>query len=165
MAVRYTDDEISSMLTERKPLPADWQTRIRLLSKSTHQERHLDVRGEHERVFRLILRKSLRDPMDFSVILAVREGASNRFFRLRRYNGKHQHSNSIESETFRDFHIHIATERYQRIGAREDHYARPTDRYGDYDKALKCLMKDANFEPPAGQSLDGAPSLFAESSP
>lgn len=165
MAVRYTEDEIASMLTEPKPLPTDWRARIRLRSKSSHQERHLEVRGEHGRVFRLILRKSLRDPKDFSVILAVREGASNRFFRLRRYNGKHQHSNSIESETFRDFHIHIATERYQRIGAREDHYARPTDLYDDYDEALNCLMKDANFAPPEGQSLDGAPSLFAESSP
>ena len=67
-------------------------------------------------------------------------------FRLRRQNGRsHEHTNQIEDETFYDFHIHIATERYQELGAREDAYARPTDRYGALRDALDCLFTDANF--------------------
>ncbi|MDZ7814842.1 MAG: DUF1828 domain-containing protein [Planctomycetota bacterium] len=39
---------------------------------------------------------------------------------MRRYNGKsHQHTNKIEGNTFFDFHIHQATERYQEFGERE----------------------------------------------
>ena len=37
MAVMYTDQEIESLLQERKSLPADWQRRIRLVSKRGHQ--------------------------------------------------------------------------------------------------------------------------------
>lgn len=87
--------------------------------------------------------------MDFSVIVAVRVPQSNRLFRLRRYNGKsHEHTNHIEGLTFYDFHIHFATERYQEIGAREDTFAEPTDRYSDINGALACLMADANVETP-----------------
>ena len=70
-------------------------------------------------------------------------------FRLRRYNGRsHEHTNQIENDTFYDFHIHLATERYQELGAREDAYARPTDRYGTFRGALDCLFTDANFSVP-----------------
>ena len=54
----------------------------------------------------------------------------------------------IEDETFHDFHIHFATERYQEFGTREDAYAEPTDRYGDFDGAFLCLRDDANLEIP-----------------
>ena len=93
--------------------------------------------------------------MDFSVILAVRVPQSRRLFRLRRYNGKsHEHTNHIERVTFYDFHIHFATERYQEIGAREDTFAEPTDRYSDIGGALDCVISDANFEvPPGSQSV------------
>ena len=56
--------------------------------------------------------------------------------------------NQIEKETFYDFHIHLATERYQGIGAREDAYARPTDRYGTIFGAVDCMMADANVSAP-----------------
>ena len=46
---------------------------------------------------------------------------------------------------FYDFHIHFATERYQELGAREDAYARPTDRHDMLRDALGCLVKDANI--------------------
>lgn len=57
--------------------------------------------------------------------------------------------------TFYDFHIHIATERYQEIGTREDAYAEPTDRYGDFHSALQCLIDDTslNVPPEAQRSL------------
>jgi hypothetical protein len=51
---------------------------------------------------------------------------------LRRHNGRsHEHTNQIEASTFYDFHIHMATERYQELGMREDAYAEATDRFGD----------------------------------
>ena len=40
---------------------------------------------------------------------------------------------------------HAATERYQDLGAREDAYAEPTDRYQDFHGALRCLFADAGF--------------------
>ena len=87
--------------------------------------------------------------LDFSIILAVQIPQSNQLFRLQRYNGNsHQHTNLIEKETFRDFHIHRATERYQLVGVREDAYATPTARYGDFDGALDCLYDDSNFKFP-----------------
>ena len=32
------------------------------------------------------------------------------------------------------------------LGMREDSYAEATDRFGDYDSALRCLMDDCGFE-------------------
>ena len=51
-------------------------------------------------------------------------------------------------ETFYDFHIHQATERYQEIGAREDTYAKPTDRFADFQQAISCMLKECGFEMP-----------------
>ena len=44
--------------------------------------------------------------------------------------------------------MHFATERYQALGAREDTYAEPTDRYGDFHGALQCMFSDMNFQVP-----------------
>lgn len=91
----------------------------------------------------------------FSIILAIAVPRSNQLFRLRRYNGKsHEHTNHIEGDTFYDFHIHKATERYQEIGTREDAYAEPTGRYGDFHGALRCLIRDANFDVPSNAQRD-----------
>ncbi len=153
MAVIYTDSQIDALVEERKPLPANWQERTSLKAKRGHDEQHLDVTGEAGTGFRLVLRQSRINGLDFSVILAVLVPQSTQVFRLRRYNGRsHEHTNQIENETFYDFHIHLATERYQDIGAREDAYARPTDRYSTFRGALDCLFKDANFGvPPKAQ--------------
>ena len=51
-------------------------------------------------------------------------------------------------ETFYGYHIHMATERYQEIGAREDAYAQPTDRFADYQQAIKCMLDNCGFELP-----------------
>ena len=153
MAVFYTDDEIEALVGERKPLPADWQDRARLKAKRGHEEQALDFSGDVRTRFRLILRKSRINRLDFSIILAVLVLQSTQVFRLRRYNGRsHEHTNRIENETFYDFHIHFATERYQDLGAREDAYARPTNRYGTFRGALECLLTDASFSvPPKAQ--------------
>ena len=84
--------------------------------------------------------------MDFSAILGFNPSKINTLFLLRRYNGKsHQHSNKIENQKpFYDFHIHYATERYQKVGLKEEYYAEQTDRYSDIHGALKCLFDDCN---------------------
>ena len=79
----------------------------------------------------------------------MRAPDSSRWFRLRRYNGNnHEHDNLIEGNRICDFHIHTATERYQRRGMREDGYAEATDRFSDYDAAVLCLAEDAALELP-----------------
>jgi len=159
MTGTYSDTEIADLIKERKPLPADWRSRMSLRPKRGHSERDIEVTGDNESEFRLILRQNTINRLDFSIILAVAVPQSNQLFRLRRYNGKsHEHTNHIEGDTFYDFHIHEATERYQAIGTREDAYAQPTDRYGDLHEALRCLINDANLEiPPEAQA-----SLFEE---
>ena len=159
MAVTYLDQEVESLVQERKPLPADWHSRIRLKSKRGHQEQQLDLTGEAGSQFRLILRQNKINLLDFSIILAVRVPQSNQIFRLRRYNGRsHQHTNHIEDVTFYDFHIHVTTEQYQEIGTREDAYAEPTERYGDFQGALGCLIEDANLAVPPDPQI----GLFEE---
>ena len=39
MAVTYLDQEIESLVQERKPAPADWRNRIRLKPKRGHDDR------------------------------------------------------------------------------------------------------------------------------
>ena len=153
MPVTYTEGQIDMLVQEGKLLPANWRDRTRMKAKRGHDEQHLDLTGEAGTGFRLIFRQNQINSLDFSVILAVLVPQSTQVFRLRRYNGRsHQHTNAIENERFYDFHIHLATERYQEIGAREDAYARPTDRYGDFQGALDCLFTDANFSvPPKAQ--------------
>lgn len=148
MSITFSDQEIQSLIEESKPVPGDWLRLTTLRPKRGHEERLLDLTGEHGNRFYLILRKSKLNHLDFSVIMATLAPNSNRRFRLRRYNGKsHEHANKIEREKFYDFHIHYATERYQKLGyGREDSYAKPTDRYSDYHGAISCLIGDCNFK-------------------
>ena len=154
MAVFYSDIEIAALMLERKPLAQNWRQLTRLRPKQGHDERDLDLPGSDGSEFRLILRRNQVNPLDFSVILAVRVPQSTRLFRLRRYNGRsHEHTNKIEGETFYDYHIHMATERYQAIGTREDAYAEVTDRYQDYATALDCMLEDGGFDFPINDQL------------
>lgn len=141
------------MIQEPKPFPANLRNQLRLRPKRGHDERELEITGEAGSEVRLILRRNKINHLDFSIILAVRVPQSNQIFRLRRYNGKsHEHTNDIEGETFYDFHIHMATERYQDAGPREDTYAVRTDRYDDFSGALRCLITDVNVvTPPEAQ--------------
>lgn len=159
MAVILSDKEIARLIEEKKPLPQDYRAKIQVRPKRGHKERELDFNGVNGSEFRLILRQSVFNPMDFSVILAYRVPKSNLLFRLRRYNGKsHEHTNRIEGNKFYDFHIHYATERYQDIGAREDTYAETTDRFADFQQAITCMLSDCGFEVP----FDPQGKLFEE---
>lgn len=163
MAVRLTDAEIDRLIQERKPLPADYLARIEVRPKRGHKEREMDVRGVDGSEFRVIARQSLHNSLDFSVILAFCPPKSTQLFRLRRYNGKsHEHTNTIEGQTFYDFHIHQATQRYQELGdKKEDAFGQATDRFADLAGALRCLIQDCGFEVPQQQQI----SLFGEMEP
>lgn len=151
MPVQLTDAEIAELVGERKPLPDDYRSRIQVKPKRGHKERELDLVGENESEFRVVIRQSLFNALDFSVILGYLPPGSAELFRLRRYNGKsHEHSNPLERESpFYDYHIHLATERYQlESGMREDTFAEPTDRYSDLHGAINCMLRDCGFEVP-----------------
>jgi hypothetical protein len=159
LAIRLSENDIVRLLAERKPLHRDYRDRIQTRPKRGHKERELDVTGEASSEFRLILRQSEFNPLDFSIILAYRLPKSNQIFRLCRYNGKsHEHTNTLEAQTFYDFHIHRATERYQDAGLREDWFAEPTNRYADFNTAIGCVLKDCGFDVP----LNPQAALFDE---
>ncbi len=149
MAARYSDQEISDFIKERKPLSVDFWKQITLRNKRGHKERELDVVGEQGSQFRLILRENTINILDFSIILALCPSDTTQLFRLRRYNGKsHEHTNHIERNTFYDFHIHYATERYQDLGSREDSFAEPSDRYASFFEAVDYMINDCGFDLP-----------------
>jgi hypothetical protein len=159
MAARLTDAQIATLILEPKPLATGSAASLKLRPKRGHRERELDLTGAAGSEFSLILRQNSINVLDFSLILAVRVPGSNQFFRLRRYNGKsHEHTNHIEGQTFYDFHIHMATERYQDRGTREDGYAEPTGSYADFHGALQCLLQDTNILVPP----DPQGALFGE---
>jgi hypothetical protein len=159
MADTLTDADIQRLLHETKPLPGSYQDRIRLKPKRGHKEAELQMAGLDGSAFRLVLRQNNLDPLDFSVIVGYEMPNTNVSFRLCRYNGKsHQHTNKLERQTFFDYHIHQATQRYQELGLSEDAYAQPTDRYADVDGALQCALQDCCFELPPDSQL----ALFAD---
>lgn len=149
MAATYSDEEIANFLSEQKLLPQNYRNIFRLRNKRGHKEQELDVVGAKGNLFRIILRQSSFNTLDFSIILAVIPRDSTQLFRLKRLNGKsHQHSNHIEGNIFYDFHIHKATERYQDLGMREDTYAEATDQFFDFNSALNCMLNECGFDLP-----------------
>jgi hypothetical protein len=155
LSILLTDADISALISEPKQLEPGYLSKLQLKAKQGHRERELDITGANGSEFRLILRQSLHNVLDFSAILAYSGKSSSQMFRLRRYNGKsHEHTNKIERQTFYDFHIHFATERYQHSGLREDAFAEVTNRYGDFQGALSCLIEDCGLVFPSdGQEL------------
>ena len=151
-----TDAEIAALLAERKELPSNYVAQLqRWRHKRGHDEGVLRVSGQKNSRFRIIIRKGRINPLDFSVILGYEIPRTNVIFRLRRYNGNtHFHTNKIEGERFFAFHIHMATERYQLLGMKEDAYAEATNRFSDWRSALACLFEDCGFVfPPNFQPL------------
>ena len=133
------------MIKEPKRVSADFMRRSVPKPKRGHAEVGLDVKGETGSEFRIIIRRSRINPLDFSIILGYCVPKSNQVLRLRRYNGRsHEHTNPLEEQTFYDFHIHMATEKYQLTGNREDTFAEVTDRYSSLDEAILCLVEDCN---------------------
>ena len=58
------------MIEECKPLPDNYGSRIQLRDKRGHKECELDVAGADGTQYRLILRQSDFNTLDFSIILS-----------------------------------------------------------------------------------------------
>ena len=71
MPTKFSDSDIARMIKERKPLPDNYSSRVQLREKRGHKERELDVAGKDGTQYRLILRQSDFNMLDFSIILAV----------------------------------------------------------------------------------------------
>jgi hypothetical protein len=154
LPIFLSDEEIQTLINEKKPLSSGFLARILVRPKRGHKERELPLIGNDKSEFRLIIRQSLINILDFSVILAYSPPKLSGTFRLRRYNGKsHEHTNIIERNKFYDFHIHTATERYQQMGLREDYFAEPTDRFSDLNGALSCMFDDCGFVLPKDKQM------------
>ena len=149
MNITYSDQEIAALVQERKVLPDNKHSKFSKTRNRGNDEYRLNITGEEENKFQVIVRMSVFNKLNFSVILGVKVPPPKKLFRLKRYNGDyHLHTNTIEEQEVEGFHIHTATERYQVNGVREEDYAEPTKRYYDVNGALKCLFADANFEDP-----------------
>lgn len=146
MALFLSDTEIESLIKEEKHTRLLQKEIWVLKEKGVHKEHEFIINRDDGSQFKIILRQNSLNIFDFSVILSFVPKGSNQDFKLRRYNGKsHQHTNKIEKETFYDFHIHQATERYQNFGSKEESFAKTTKRYSDIKMAFNCLMQDCNI--------------------
>jgi hypothetical protein len=150
VAAILTDREIGELVSERKP-EIDPVGLLSGLKPDLGQRRaKVTIIGALGSRFDLHVRQSDRDPYDFSVILTY-VTPTGRAVNLRRHNGpSHPHVNPIENtKVGLVCHIHEATERYQRRGFDIEGYAKATSSYTDLDGALRSMLRDANFEPPA----------------
>jgi hypothetical protein len=150
----FNDSQIAALIIEGKKIPDGLRPLSRQVERNQHRRRDYEVRGASGSDFLVAVRQSILNPFDFSVILGYKVPGFNTVFRLRRYNGKsHVHTNTIERETIRGFHMHLATERYQRsAGSKEDGFAQETSRYWNLESAIDCLIEDCGFVSPMGES-------------
>ncbi|MGD1028259.1 hypothetical protein [Candidatus Binatus soli] len=152
---KFTDEEVSHLVNERKQLPRRWERRLLILrpkEKTSHKRSGLVVRGQTGE-FEIRVRQCTDYPLDFSVIIAFRKTNENSLFILRRYNGRHPapHVNKPlngPKESLPGFHIHMATEEAQRHGRDEEAYAVGTSDYTDVFSAIDLALKDCNFDKP-----------------
>jgi hypothetical protein len=154
VAAVLTDAQIAALLSESKPA-VDPGALLSGLKPDVGQRRgKVPVTGANGSRFELHVRQNDRNPYDFSVILTYL-GTTGRPVNLRRHNGpSHSHLNAIENiQVGLVCHVHQATERYQRRGFEIEGYAEPTNSYADLDGALRTMLRDANFEPPAQLSM------------
>jgi hypothetical protein len=150
--VILSEQRILELILEAKTIPSGLVPLGALPQRSNHFRKDYKITCPSGNEFLLALRRSAINMLDFSVILGFQLPHLHTVFRLRRYNGKsHRHTNAIEKETFYDFHFHIATERYQRPGYREDTFAQVTERYQTLEGAIQCLLEDCGFLPPSPQ--------------
>jgi hypothetical protein len=159
-----TDVEIRQLLNERKLLPANWHTRLKPKDKADarFKQREYTVNGDGGHEFRIVLRQSTLNILDFSIILIFQDTDGSEY-RLTRFNGKHpsEHTNKVEVDmeraakrgkkgrqqhSFRNvFHVHKASERYQIAGYDIDGFAEPTTEYSSFETALSLFVGSNGF--------------------
>ena|SRR5690242_9419894 len=141
------DAEIARLISVEKPLPDNWERRLRPRSRIELSHKRADLVIETpEGVFTIIVRENMINVRNFSVILAFTR-RNGTLFRLRRYNGWHGgHTNHIEIQDIKGCHIHKATARYQIAGHREDAYAVASDGFTDVNSALRLMFSECGFK-------------------
>ncbi len=144
MTILISDKEIQEFIDEEKHLDFDAGDLSAMKEKRGHKELDILIPRVDGSAFKIILRQNLNDSLDFSAILAYVPSGNSQDFKLRRYNGKHVHSNKLDNQKFYDFHIHKASEKYQRAGLKEETFAEVTNRYSSLGEAFDCLIKDCN---------------------
>ena len=155
MAIILNDQEILKLIHEKKIFPKEGQNIFQAKDKKGHKEQEITIPRDDGSLFKIIFRQNKINILDFSFILGYMAPRSNVLFRLRRYNGKsHEHTNGIEKDSFYDFHVHMATERYQQLaGFDEDDYAEVSDAYSDIHSAMECFVKDCNIVLPTNDQM------------
>lgn len=143
-----SDAVIDGLVTEAKVVPSGLRGPFKPTERNGHWVKGYEFESASGNRFVIKLRQACANPMNFSVILGYVIPGTYTVFRLRRYNGKsHFHSNTLErTPKFYDYHIHLATERYQAIGFDEDHFAEITIRFWDMKSAIDCLVGDCGFQ-------------------
>lgn len=142
------DSEIQDLIEDVKPISSRTVRKIQLKKQKrdrAYEEYELEVESALGKIFRIRIRSNTLNIFDFSVIL-IYVNENGKDYVLRRYNGKHTHKNKIEKNRFREFHIHKATERYQKAGFRIEEYAEVTHSYNNWKDALMKMLIDCNFK-------------------
>ncbi len=135
-----SDQQIERLLAEPKPAvePARFQP---TKAKRGHTQGSFELLGDHGSRFTVVTRRSLLDADDFSIILGWTRPEITGLFHLLRCNGNsHDHPNSLEGQTIRGFHVHVATERYQALGGDPEGFARPAG-YSDFTGAIETFIE------------------------
>ncbi|MBU4300438.1 hypothetical protein L6303_07815 [archaeon] len=138
-----TDAQIRAFIDEVKLLQPNFTPRLKDgIGKYSFEHQVIGLLGN---MFKIIIRQSKINPLDFSVIFGVLLGGN--LFRIKRYNGNsHTHMNKLEKIEIQGFHIHLATQKYQENGFKEEGYAEKTTRYSDWKTALDLMLNENNFE-------------------
>ncbi len=151
-----SDEYINDLVAERKIAKGLSLAKLSPKDKpnSTHKASSIDMDGENGNLFRVNIRQSKENVLDFSIILILRDKETNQEFKIARYNGRHasQHTNKLEKAQGEPnyrfgpcFHKHKATQRYQEAGFKIEGYAEETSEYNDLYSALDVFIHDFNI--------------------
>lgn len=150
-----SDERIAALLGEPKEAPSDWVSRVQPgKGEGMHLRGRLELAGAEGNEFVLATRQHRLHPQNFSVILE--HHAEGHRYRLVRCNGLHPggHRNVIEGSSFgTTFHVHRATERYQRAGKSIDGYAEEDSSFSSLHQAIVRLAEMTRIAPGVGRQL------------
>ena len=157
-----SDSEIAELIEEGKLIPINWEASP--VDRNGNLQAQANVYGVNGTRFLIIVRQSIEHRNNFSVILAIRSAQERQINLLRYDGGSHPHRNRIEGNRIEyKPHIHIATERYQRLRrADPEGYAEETDRYRDIKDAWDCFRSDIYLQSSENSEDTNLPSPFVE---
>ena len=142
-----SDDDIRDLIEIKKVSSRKIDARYLKMGGLGQRKANFEVQGVDGSRFKVKIRQSSVNLLDFSIILSFCSSTTNRVYNLRRYNGNsHKHINKIEGNVIdHKFHKHIATERYLRRGFRIEGFANETDEYHTIEECLIVFQRDCNI--------------------